>query len=168
MNRNQFSLSLTTLMTSLILTLGFSLPAMAMGRGGSGGSGGGAGGTMLHVSCIEWAATGGKGQHIHVQAFVENENGTPVVGAEVSMSVRRNGVEYKTVGGPTTTYDGLDGGVNCPGGPPGSGITADFCENWADTGYYDVEVLSVTMDGMTWDGVQPGMLEGAALDHIRP
>jgi hypothetical protein len=110
----------------------------------------------LVVPCIEWALTGGRGQHIHVQAFVQNELGEPVLDAVVSMSARRDGTEYNVVGGATGSYDGLDGGVDCPGGPPGSGITSDFCVNSAPVGYYDAVVLSVTKEGCgAWDGVTP-------------
>jgi hypothetical protein len=110
----------------------------------------------LVVPCIEWALTGGRGQHIHVQAFVQNELGEPVLDAVVSMSARRDGAEYNVVGGSTGSYDGLDGGVDCPGGPPGSGITSDFCVNSAPVGFYDAVVLSVTKEGCgDWDGVTP-------------
>ena len=155
---------LLTLGFTLLIGVAFALPVMAMGKGGggSGGSGGtggsggsGGGGGTLTVSCIEWALTGGKGQHIHVQAFVADENGTPVLDAVVSMSARRDGTEYNVVGGPTENYAGLDGGVDCLGGPPGSGITRDFCVNKAPVGYYDAIVLSVSKDGYTWDGSTP-------------
>ena len=110
-------------------------------------------GGILTVSCIEWAKTGGRDQHIHVQAFVADQDGNPVLGAEVSMSAMKDGVEYAVVGGPTENYAGLDGGEECPGGPPGTGVTRDFCVNKAESGYYDVVVLSVTKDGYVWDGV---------------
>ena len=111
----------------------------------------------LIVPCIEWATTSGNPpKNIHVQAFVENELGEPVLDAVVSMSARQDGVEYAVVGGPTENYGGLDGGVDCPGGPPGSGITRDFCVNSAPTAFYDAVVLSVTKEGCgPWDGKTP-------------
>ena len=109
---------------------------------------------MLVVPCIEWAVTAA-GRHIHVQAFVVDENNNPVLGAEVSMSARRDGEEYGVVGGPTEAFGGLDGGADCPGGPPPESITRDFCVNSAPAGFYDAVVLSVTAPGLTWDGVTP-------------
>ena len=145
----------------VLISLAFALPVMAMGKGGGGtGGSGGTGGTggasgTLTVSCIEWATTGGREQHLHVQAFVMDQNGTPVLDAVVSMSAKRDGVEYSVVGGPTENYAGLDGGANCPDGPPGTGITRDFCVNNATAGFYEADVLSVTKDGYTWDGTTP-------------
>jgi hypothetical protein len=134
---------------------------------GNGGGGGGEpppGGGTLTVPCIEWAATGGRNQHIHVQAFVADQEGNPVLDAVVSMRAMKDGVEYNIVGGPTEDYSGLDGGVGCPDGPPGSGVTRDFCVNKADDGYYDVVVLSVSKDGYDWDGATPAN----GYDHIKP
>jgi hypothetical protein len=156
MNQNQVSTFLGTLVISLVLVVGFALPAFAMGKGGTGGTGGTGGdpGTQLHVSCIAWPTTA-NGRHVHAVAYVEDENGTPINGAVVSMSARRDGVEYNVVGGPTEDYAGIGGGETCPNGPPGSGSTRDFCVNSAPSGYYDAEVLSVTYDGYTWDGTTP-------------
>ena len=156
MNCKQVSALLGTLMISVVLIVGFALPAFAMGKGGTGGGGGagGGGGTVLHVPCLEWAVTAA-GRHIHVQAFVVDENNNPVLDAEVSMSARQDGVEYAVVGGPTESYGGLDGGVDCPGGPPPESITRDFCVNSAPPAFYDAVVLSVTKDGFTWDGSTP-------------
>lgn len=173
MNRKRISRFVLSLAFVALISVAFALPVMAMGKGGgtggSGGSGGtgGTGGTAggpLTVTCIEWAHTGGRNQHIHVQAFVADENGTPVLDAVVSMSARRDGTEYNVVGGPTENYAGLDGGVDCPGGPPGTGVTRDFCVNKATTGYYDAVVLSVTKDGYTWDGSTPAN----GKDHVNP
>ena len=134
------------------------------GNGGDDDDDTGGDGTVLTVSCIEWAATGGRDQHIHVQAFVSDENGDPVLGAEVSMKAMKDGVEYNIVGGPTENFAGLEGGVDCPDGPPGTGVTRDFCVNKADTGFYDVEVLSVSKEGYTWDGETPDN----GYDHVKP
>ena len=134
--------------------------------GGNGGNGGGdpPGSGTLSVSCIEWAATGGRDQHIHVQAFVSDQDGVPILDAVVTMSARKDGEEYNVVGGPTESYGGLDGGVDCPNGPPGTGATRDFCVNKAETGHYDVVVLSVTKEGYDWDGNTPVN----SYDHIKP
>ena len=75
------------------------------------------------------------------------------VGVAIS-SAGNNGPAYGTFG-PTENYAGLDGGVDCPGGPPGTGVTRDFCVNNATVGVYDAKVLSVTKDGYTWDGSTP-------------
>ena len=138
---------------TLLVSVMFALPVLAMGKGGTGGTGG-TSGTTLVVPCIEWAVTAA-GRHIHVQAFVVDENNVPVLDAVVSMSARQDGVEYGVVGGPTEAYGGLDGGVDCPGGPPPESITRDFCVNSAPPAFYDAVVLSVTKDGLTWDGVTP-------------
>lgn len=162
MNKKRASAFLGMLTISIVLIVGFAIPAFAMGKpggsGGSGGGGGGSGGTggaggVLSVSCIEWATTGGREQHLHVQAFVADQNGNPVLDADVQMIRTRNGGEDTQVGGVTGSYAGLDGGVHCPDGPPGTGVTADFCINSAPAGFYEAEVISVTLDGYTWDGV---------------
>ena len=153
MNVRRVSRYMLTFGFTLLLSVMFALPVLAMGKGCMGGTGGAAG-TTLHVPCIEWAETAA-GRHIHVQAFVVDENGAPVLDAVVSMSARQDGVEYGVVGGPTEAYGGLDGGVNCPGGPPPESITRDFCVNSAPAGFYDAVVLSVTKDGYSWDGSTP-------------
>jgi hypothetical protein len=99
-----------------------------------------------------------------VQAFVRDQDGVPVLDAVVSMSARKDGQEYNIVGGPTEDYEGLEGGIECPDGAPGSGVTRDFCVNKADTGIYDVVVLSVTKEGYGWDGDTPEN----GFDHFKP
>lgn len=125
-------------------------------------------GTTLHVECVNWTPTGGLDQHIHVQALVVDEAGTPVIGAQVLMREYRNGAFLKDIGGPTGLNSGLDGGVSCPNGPPlgNVGFTLDFCNNKAESGFYEVEITSVTKEGFTWDGVQP--TQGLSIDHVKP
>ena len=41
-------------------------------------------GTM-HVVCADWYLTTGQESHIHVEAFVQDQNGDPVIGAPVNL-----------------------------------------------------------------------------------
>ena len=154
MNKNRNSRISLLLGFAVAIGVMFALPSLGMGPNKPPPADYSAG---LVVPCLEWAVTSGNPpKNIHVQAFVTNPAGEAVLGAVVSMSARQDGVEYAVVGGPTEAYGGLDGGVDCPGGPPAESITRDFCVNSAPTAFYDAVVLSVTKEGCgAWDGVTP-------------
>ena len=163
MNKNRNSRISLLLGFAVAIGVMFALPSLGMGPNRPPPPDCSAG---LVVPCLEWAVTSGNPpKNIHVQAFVVTAAGSgpngavggePVIGAVVSMSARQDGVEYAVVGGPTEAYGGLDGGVDCPGGPPAESITRDFCVNSAPTAFYDAVVLSVSKEGCgSWDGKTP-------------
>lgn len=103
----------------------------------------------LRISCIKWLTTGGRGQHLHAIVAVEDDNG-PVIGADVTMSLTRNGKEFKQ---PTVTTSGASQAslstypdlAQCPYGS--AGITPDQCVNSAIPAEYMANVLMIAVEG---------------------
>ncbi|MEE9231031.1 MAG: hypothetical protein V3U86_10025, partial [Acidobacteriota bacterium] len=47
-------------------------------------------GGSMSIVCLDWYLTTGNGQHVHVEAFVQDEAGNPVIGAIVTMENTRD------------------------------------------------------------------------------
>lgn len=127
------------------------------------------GGTM-HIVCLDWYLTAGHGEHIHVEGFVQDENGDPVIGAAVTL---RNTVdtgdevrEWQLKTSTTFKYAGYNHGESCPlSVAKESGATGQFCciglgahEPFCPSGDYESMVLSVQPpagSNAVWDGVTP-------------
>lgn len=127
------------------------------------------GGTMS-VVCLDWYLTAGHEEHIHVEAFVQDQDGNAVVGAAVTL---RNTVdtgeelrEWQLKTSTTFDYLGYNHGESCPlSVAKASGASGQFCciglgaqEPFCPTGLYQSEVLSVEPpagSNMVWDGVTP-------------
>jgi len=128
------------------------------------------GGTMTIV-CVDWYLTAGHDDHIHAEAFLQDENGDPVIGAAVTM---RNTVdtgsevrEWLLKTSVTFKYAGYNHGESCS--PAGiereSGATGQFCciglgahEPFCPSGRYESEVLSVQPpagSNAVWNGSTP-------------
>lgn len=103
----------------------------------------------LKISCIKWLTTGGRGQHLHAIIAVEDDNG-PVAGADVTMSLTRDGKEFKRTTATTSgasqaslsTYPDL---AQCPHGA--AGTTSDQCVNKATAALYEATVLDISVEG---------------------
>jgi hypothetical protein len=127
------------------------------------------GGTMT-VVCLDWYLTAGHEEHIHVEAFVQDQDGNAVVGAAVTL---RNTVdtgeelrEWQLKTSTTFDYLGYNHGASCPlSEAKASGASGQFCciglgaqEPFCPTGHYQSEVLSVEPpegSNIAWDGVTP-------------
>jgi hypothetical protein len=127
------------------------------------------GGTMSIV-CLDWYLTAGHEEHIHVEGFVQDEDGNPVIGAAVTLSntvdtgdeVREWLLKTST----TFKYAGYNHGESCPLSlAKASGATGQFCciglgaqEPFCPSGLYQAEALSVQPpmgSNAVWDGVTP-------------
>jgi hypothetical protein len=127
------------------------------------------GGTMSIV-CLDWYVTAGHEEHIHVEGYVQDENGDPVIGAAVTL---RNTVdtgtevrEWQLKTSTTFKYAGYNHGESCPlPVAKESGATGQFCciglgahEPFCPTGRYESQALSVqppSGSNAVWDGVTP-------------
>jgi hypothetical protein len=127
------------------------------------------GGTMSIV-CLDWYLTAGHEEHIHVEGFVQDQDGNPVIGAAVTL---RNTVdtgeevrEWQLKSSTTFKYAGYNHGESCPRSvAKESGATGQFCciglgaqEPFCPSGLYQSEALSVQPppgSNAVWDGVTP-------------
>jgi len=127
------------------------------------------GGTM-HIVCLDWYLTAGHEEHIHVEGFVQDQDGNPVIGATVTL---RNTVdtgdevrEWQLKSSTTFKYAGYNHGESCPiDVAKASGATGQFCciglgaqEPFCPSGYYESMALSVQPpagSNAVWDGVTP-------------
>jgi hypothetical protein len=131
-------------------------------------------GGSIHVVCLDWYLTTGPGNHIHVEGFLQDENGDPVLGAAVHWeSFVDTGDEvmqwydYNTT---TFKYAGYNHGESCPlSVARASGATGQNCcigsatnppndSRSCETGFYFVDVISVTAppgSNRKWDGITP-------------
>jgi hypothetical protein len=127
-------------------------------------------GGTISIVCIDWYLTAGHDNHIHAEAFLQDQNGDPYIGAAVTM---RNTVdtgdevrEWQLKTSTTFKYAGYNHGESCPISlAKESGATGQFCcvglgahEPFCPTGDYEAEVLSVqpgTGSNAVWDGNFP-------------
>jgi hypothetical protein len=127
-------------------------------------------GGTLSVVCLDWYLTTGVDQHIHVEGFVQDENGDAVIGAPVTLENTVNGDLYQLKTSTTFKYAGYSHGESCPlEVARASGATGQFCciGNATDPpddssscfpGLYESFVVSVEPppgSDRRWDGVQP-------------
>jgi hypothetical protein len=127
-------------------------------------------GTM-HIVCIDWYLTAGHDDHIHAEAFLQDQYGNPVIGAAVEMSnTVDTGTEVREwlrKSSTTFKYAGYNHGESCqPNGiERDSGATGQFCciglgahEPFCPSGWFEADVISVLPpagSNATWDGVTP-------------
>ena len=133
----------------------------------------------ISISCIDWFFSGGHQDHIHVELYLVDRTGRPVVGATVRFTTSYDAhdgnppVVYATNTGDTRDKPGKNRGKGCPGGiAPRSGSTGFFCcagaAMWSGetppgkracpAGLYTVNVQSITAppgSNLVWDGVTP-------------
>ncbi len=127
-------------------------------------------GGTLSVVCLDWYLTTGGGQHIHVEGFVQDENGDPVEGALVTLENTVDGEIYQIYNTTTFKYAGYNHGESCPiEVAQASGATGQACcignatnppegSRSCETGLYEALVLSVEAppgSDREWDGVTP-------------
>jgi len=123
-------------------------------------------GGTLTVVCIDWYLTTGPDHHIHVEGFVQDENGDAVEGAAVMLENTVDGEVYQMYSTTTFKYAGYNHGDSCPlAVAKASGATGQFCciglgaqEPFCPSGLYESEVLSVQAppgSNAVWDGVSP-------------
>jgi len=96
--------------------------------------------TTVSVTSITYATEGGRKQdkNLLITVALEDDLGSPVAGASVSIDLYRDG-ELDSVGTGTTGTDG----------------TITFSRKNARTGAYTTAVTDVTAAGLTWDKIQP-------------
>ena len=131
-------------------------------------------GGTISIVCLDWYLTTGPDNHIHVEGFLQDENGDPVIGAAVHWESHvDNGTtdeiwyDYNTT---TFKYAGYNHGESCPlEVAQASGATGQNCciGNATDppedsrsckSGFYWVDVISVTAppgSDRRWDGITP-------------
>jgi len=92
------------------------------------------------VSSLEYLTSGGRNQDRHLQVVVslEDDSGTAVSGASVSLAITLDGSDYDS-----------------PTGTTGSDGTVTFNYNNHPSGDYSTAVTAVDAEGLTWDGVTP-------------
>jgi hypothetical protein len=129
-------------------------------------------GGKISVVCIDWYLTAGHDNHIHAEAYLQYENGDPVIGATVVMGVtvdtglKKDSREWLVMASSTGAYKGYNHGESCPlSVAKKSGATDQYCciglgahEPFCPTGNYEAEVLSVqapTGSNAVWDGKIP-------------
>jgi len=128
-------------------------------------------GGTLSVVCLDWYLTTGGGQHIHVEAFVQDENGDPVIGAPLTLENTVDGEVYQIYNSTTFKYAGYNHGESCPiqvaqaSGASGqaccigaSGDQGSTGSKSCQTGLYESLVLSIEAppgSNRKWDGVTP-------------
>ncbi len=93
----------------------------------------------LRVTSITYRTSGGpNGKHLSITAAVANENGTPVAGASVSVSITWNNAPYSTKSGSSNT-----------------GGAAVFELKNTPAGCYVTTVFSASASSRVWNGVTP-------------
>jgi hypothetical protein len=129
-------------------------------------------GGWLSVVCLDWYLTTGTDNHVHVEGFVQDENGDPVEGARVTLDNTVDGENYQIYNSTTFMYAGYNHGDSCPiEVAKASGATGQACcigaavDEGGDTGsrncptgLYESLVLSVQAPAGSdrkWDGVTP-------------
>ena len=131
-------------------------------------------GGTISIVCLDWYLTTGPNNHIHVEGYLQDENGDPVIGAAVHWeSFVDDGVsveqwyDYNTT---TFKYAGYNHGESCPiEVAQASGATGQNCcigsatdppedSRSCKSGFYYVDVISVTAppgSDRRWDGITP-------------
>ena len=115
----------------------------------------------MSVVCLDWYETGGSGDHIHVEAFVQDQGGNRVVGAMVTLENTVDGVVYQLMTSTTNKYKGYNHGESCPlSVAQASGATGQYCcvGSSCASGLYESLVLAVDPpagSNLVWDGATP-------------
>jgi len=127
-------------------------------------------GGTISIVCIDWYLTTGPDNHIHVEGFLQDENGDPVIGAAVhweSFVDEEIWYDYSTT---TFKYAGYNHGESCPiEVAQASGATGQNCcigsatdppedSRSCKAGFYHVEVISIQAppgSDRRWDGITP-------------
>jgi len=127
-------------------------------------------GGSIHIVCVAWYLTTGPDNHIHVEAFLQDENGDPVIGAAVSWESFVDGRKWYDYSTTTFKYAGYNHGESCPiSVARESGATGQNCcvgnatdppddSRSCEPGWYEIDVISVTAppgSDRVWDGVTP-------------
>jgi hypothetical protein len=127
-------------------------------------------GGTLHVVCLDWYLTTGPDHHIHVEGFVQDENGDPVIGAAVTLENTVDGELYQIYNTTTFKYAGYNHGESCPlEVAQASGATGQACciggatdpptdSRSCNAGLYEALVISVqppSGSDREWDGETP-------------
>ena len=140
-------------------------------------------GGKISVVCIDWYLTAGHENHIHAEAYLQYENGDPVVGATVIMSttvrptLKGEPREWLLMASATGTYRGYNHGESCPlSVAKKSGATDQYCciglgarEPFCPSGFYEAEVLSVQPaagSSAVWDGKIPDNITYFNMDQF--
>ena len=129
-------------------------------------------GGTLSVVCLDWYITTGTENHVHVEGYVQDENGDAVSGALVTLENTVDGEVYQIYNSTTFKYAGYNHGESCPielamaSGPTGQAccIGAAVDEGGetgarsCPAGLYESLVLSVQAppgSDRKWDGNTP-------------
>ncbi|MBW2275219.1 MAG: hypothetical protein JRG96_18285 [Deltaproteobacteria bacterium] len=127
-------------------------------------------GGTISIVCIDWYLTTGPDNHIHVEGFLQDENGDPVIGAAVHWLSFVDGRQWYDYNTTTFKYAGYNHGESCPiEVAQASGATGQNCcigsatdppedSRSCDSGFYEVEVISVQASPASdrkWDGITP-------------
>ncbi len=140
-------------------------------------------GGKISVVCIDWYLTAGHENHIHAEAYLQYDNGDPVIGATVEMrttvdtAVSGDKQEWLKMSSSTGPYRGYNHGESCPlSVAKKSGATDQYCciglgaqEPFCPTGDYEAEVLSVQPpagSSAVWDGKFPRNLTYFNMDQF--
>jgi len=127
-------------------------------------------GGTISIVCLDWYLTTGPGNHIHVEGFLQDENGDPVIGAAVHWKSYVDDEIWYDYNTTTFKYAGYNHGESCPiEVARASGATGQNCcignateppddSRSCKSGFYWVDVISVTAppgSDRTWDGITP-------------
>ncbi len=129
-------------------------------------------GGTLSVVCLDWYITTGTEIHVHVEGYVQDENGDAVSGALVTLENTVDGEVYQIYNSTTFKYAGYNHGESCPielamaSGPTGQACCigaavdegGDTGARNCPTGLYESLVLSVQAppgSDRKWDGNTP-------------
>ena len=129
-------------------------------------------GGTLSVVCLDWYITTGTDNHVHVEGYVQDEDGNAVSGALVTLENTVDGEVYQIYNSTTFKYAGYNHGESCPievakaSGPTGQACCIGAAvDEGGDTGsrncpagLYESLVLSVQAPAGSdrkWDGNTP-------------
>lgn len=127
-------------------------------------------GGTISIVCIDWYLTTGPDNHIHVEGFLQDENGDPVIGAAVNWESFVDGKKWYDYSTTTFKYAGYNHGESCPiSVARASGATGQNCcignatdppddSRSCESGWYEVDVISVQAppgSDRRWDGITP-------------
>jgi hypothetical protein len=127
-------------------------------------------GGTLSVICLDWYLTTGPDHHIHVEGYVQDENGDPVIGAALTLENTVDGEIYQVYNTTTFKYAGYNHGESCPiEVAKASGASGQACCIGGATdppddsrscapGVYEALVLSLQPPAGSdrkWDGITP-------------
>ena len=133
---------------------------------------------QMSVTCIDWFLSGRHQDHIHVELYVEDSFGDPVMGATVTFETSYDTHDgsgplvYATSTGETRDRPGKNRGRGCADPKPISGSTGWYwcsgAAKWSGEeppgkracpcGFFSVKVLRVDPPpgtNLAWDGITP-------------